>query len=331
MITAAPGTGQRLNFAQAGGSYPYASASSSFSLSLTPNSTNNGDRTGVHWGTSPLTGSGWQDATAGTYPDWLQVEFDGSKTIDEIDVFTAQDAYWDPVEPTESMTCSTYNITNFDVQYWNGSSWVTVPGGSATANNKVWRKFTFTAVTTTKIRVVVNAALSDYSQIVEVEAWGSVGQVGTDIKWLVADQLGTPRMVLDQSGELANVKRHDYLPFGEELLAPTGGRTSGQGYAADGVRQQFTGKERDTETGLDYFLARYYSSPQGRFVSVDPLMASAQASNPQTWNRYNYVLNNPLRHTDPTGMTVTQLRPDEPGCDREEEMVSPGETRRAVI
>src|SRR5688572_25282258 len=108
---------------------------------------------------SPLTGSGWQDATAGTYPDWLQVEFDGSKTIDEIDVFTAQDAYWDPVEPTESMTCSTYNITNFDVQYWNGSSWVTVPGGSVTGNNKVWRKFTFTAVTTTKIRVVCRLML----------------------------------------------------------------------------------------------------------------------------------------------------------------------------
>jgi RHS repeat-associated protein len=304
LVTAAPGTGQRVNFARANGSYPYATASSSFSLSLTPNSTINGDRKGIHWGMSPLTGSGWQDATTASYPDWLQVEFDGSKTIDEIDVFTAQDAYWDPVEPTESMTCSTYNITNFDVQYWNGSSWVTVPGGSVTGNNKVWRKFTFTAVTTTKIRVVVNAALDNYSRIMEVEAWGSVGQVGTDIKWLVADQLGTPRMVLDQSGALANVKRHDYLPFGEELLAPTSGRTSAQGYAGDGVRQQFTGKERDIETGLDYFLARYYSSPQGRFVSVDPLTASAHAAHPQTWNRYSYVVNNPLKHTDPTGMTL---------------------------
>jgi hypothetical protein len=63
-------------------------------------------------------------------------------------------------------------------------------------------------------------------------------------------------MVLDQTGALANVKRHDYLPFGEELFAPAGGRTTAMGYASgDNVRQQFTLKERDFETGLDYFLA----------------------------------------------------------------------------
>jgi len=45
-------------------------------------------------------------------------------------------------------------------------------------------------------------------------------------------------MVFDQTGDLNNVKRHDYLPFGEELFAPTGGRTTAQGYASgDGVRQ----------------------------------------------------------------------------------------------
>jgi hypothetical protein len=59
-------------------------------------------------------------------------------------------------------------------------------------------------------------------------------------------------MILDQSGTLANMKRHDYLPFGEELFAPTSGRTAAQGYASgDGVRQHFTQKERDVETGLD--------------------------------------------------------------------------------
>jgi hypothetical protein len=61
-------------------------------------------------------------------------------------------------------------------------------------------------------------------------------------------------MILDQTGSLANVKRHDYLPFGEELDASISGR-SGQGYGGgDGVRQQFTQKERDIETGLDYFV-----------------------------------------------------------------------------
>jgi RHS repeat-associated protein len=122
------------------------------------------------------------------------------------------------------------------------------------------------------------------------------------LRWLVTDHLGTPRMMLDQTGSLANVKRHDYLPFGEELFAPTGGRSAAQGYASgDGVRQQFTLKERDIETGLDYFGARYFAATQGRFTSVDPLLESADPLMPQSWNRYSYVLNNPLAFTDPTG------------------------------
>src|SRR5204863_87964 len=124
-----------------------------------------------------------------------------------------------------------------------------------------------------------------------------------EINWLISDFLGTPRMVFDQTGSLANVKRHDYLPFGEELFAPIGGRTAAQGYASgDGIRRQFTQKERDTETGLDYFEARYYSSIQGRFTSSDPLLASGQAKLPQSWNRYTYGVNNPLINVDPTGL-----------------------------
>ena len=61
-------------------------------------------------------------------------------------------------------------------------------------------------------------------------------------------------------------------------------------------------KERDVETGLDYFGIRYYGSMQGRFTSPDPLMASAYVENPQSWNRYSYALNNPLRYIDPDGM-----------------------------
>jgi RHS repeat-associated protein len=99
------------------------------------------------------------------------------------------------------------------------------------------------------------------------------------------------------------VKRHDYLPFGEELSALSGLRTPALGYSGgDGVRQQFTSKERDLETALDYFGARYFSSSQGRFTGVDPLLFSAKPINPQTWNRYAYVLNNPLHLIDPSGL-----------------------------
>jgi RHS repeat-associated protein len=94
------------------------------------------------------------------------------------------------------------------------------------------------------------------------------------------------------------------LPYGEELFALTGGRTTAQGYnVSDGVRQQFTQKERDIETGLDYFLARYYSSSQGRFTSIDPenYQAMRDLSDAQSWNAYAYVNNNPLARIDPDG------------------------------
>jgi hypothetical protein len=90
---------------------------------------------------------------------------------------------------------------------------------------------------------------------------GAGGGSSEAIHWLVTDHLGTPRMIIDQSGTLATIKRHDYLPFGEELFAPAGGRSAANGYGCppgqqgcvgDGVRQQFTQKERDVETGLDY-------------------------------------------------------------------------------
>jgi RHS repeat-associated protein len=69
---------------------------------------------------------------------------------------------------------------------------------------------------------------------------------------------------------------------------------------------QFTGKERDAETGLDFFLARYYSPAEGRFITPDwsnnpEPVPYAKLDNPQTLNLYSYVKNNPLRFTDPDG------------------------------
>jgi RHS repeat-associated protein len=68
----------------------------------------------------------------------------------------------------------------------------------------------------------------------------------------------------------------------------------------------FTGKERDSESGLDYFGARYYGSNMGRFMSPDwssnPIsIPFARIDNPQTLNLYGYVGNNPLRYFDPYG------------------------------
>jgi RHS repeat-associated protein len=130
------------------------------------------------------------------------------------------------------------------------------------------------------------------------------------LQWLISDQLGTPRMVIDKTGTLSNVKRHDYLPYGEELSAGMGGRTTGQGYVSDSVRQKFTGYERDGETRLDFAEARYCSSSQGRFTSPDPLGASMSAADPQSFNRYAYTHNDPVNRTDPTGLKDTFLGTD---------------------
>ena len=150
------------------------SASSTYSADYPTTAVNDGDRKGLNWGS----GGGWSDATANAYPDSLEVSFDGVKTIDEIDVVTLQDAYTSPAEPTESMTFGSYGITAFEVQYWDGSAWVTVPGGSVSGNNLVWRKFSFPAVSTDRIRVQITAALESFSRVIEVEAYGSGGAPG---------------------------------------------------------------------------------------------------------------------------------------------------------
>ncbi len=67
------------------------------------------------------------------------------------------------------------------------------------------------------------------------------------------------------------------------------------------VRSRSTGKERDAESGNDYFGARYYASSIGRFLSPDPTLRSGHPADPQTWNRYVYGGNNPLKFIDPDG------------------------------
>ena len=111
------------------------------------------------------------------------------------------------------------------------------------------------------------------------------------VYYLLTDHLGSVDVVLDEAGNV--VERRDYLPYGSERLsdsAPNSTQTA----------HKFTGKELDDETDLYYYGARYYDPLIGRFVSADPW--SGDLNNPQTLNKYSYVLNNPLRYVDPTGM-----------------------------
>jgi RHS repeat-associated protein len=140
--------------------------------------------------------------------------------------------------------------------------------------------------------------------------------VGT--QYLSDDHLGSTRLITDWNG--IPQRCFDYLPFGEEIPAGIDGRVIGSCYeamntpaqyptSADVVNQKFTGKERDAETGLDYFGARYFSAAQGRFTSPDwsekpEPVPYAKVIDPQTLNLYAYVRNNPLRSRDADGHEV---------------------------
>ncbi|MBV6497448.1 MAG: hypothetical protein DYH05_08460 [Acidobacteria bacterium ACB1] len=97
------------------------------------------------------------------------------------------------------------------------------------------------------------------------------------------------------SDSLGNVvSRRDFLPFSEELYADGTHRTTVGKYSQtdkDGVRQGFTGYQKDKETSLDFAEARMYENRFGRFTAVDPLLTSGKSANPQTFNRYVYVGN----------------------------------------
>ena len=115
------------------------------------------------------------------------------------------------------------------------------------------------------------------------------------------DHLGSTRLVTGLTNPASPVDNLDYSPFGEQI----GGSSV--------TTHKFTGKERDSESGLDNFGARYNSSSMGRFMSPDPVVVTRRRlTDPQRFNLYAYVRNNPLRYTDPTGMDLW-----EKGCGKE--------------
>ena len=104
------------------------------------------------------------------------------------------------------------------------------------------------------------------------------------------DHLGSTRILTDKNG--AVVASLEFYPFGEAK----------QSFGCSNfIDQHFTGKLLDSESGLQYFGARYLSNGLTRFTSVDPLGSSAHPKNPQSWNRYTYSLNSPLNLLDPDG------------------------------
>ncbi len=133
--------------------------------------------------------------------------------------------------------------------------------------------------------------------------------------YLTVDHLGSTRLVTNSAAYLGC---HDYLPFGQEILASYGTRANSLCYDLPDTDIQFTGQVRDTDTtfSLDYFGARYLSGTMGRFTSADGPFNDQDPSDPQSWNMYSYVRNNPLTSVDPDGTcTVVNGQYQEDGGD----------------
>jgi RHS repeat-associated protein len=138
----------------------------------------------------------------------------------------------------------------------------------------------------------------------------TASQEQAKISYLTNDHLGSPRITTDATGKV--VSRRDFMPFGEEIQRAD--------YGNDSIREKFATYERDYETSLDFAQARMFGSSFGRFTSVDPyniVFEKERGRNkreknyifnnfimqPQNWNGYAYVVNNPSNLSDPSGLT----------------------------
>jgi RHS repeat-associated protein len=118
----------------------------------------------------------------------------------------------------------------------------------------------------------------------------AIGVNAIDTTYYSGDQIGSTSLLTDYAGW--PISSELYYPFGAEPTPPSNSN-----------HYKFTGKERDAESGLDYFGARYFGSTMGRFMSPDGPFNDQSPDNPQSWNLYSYGRNNPLIGTDPDGTT----------------------------
>lgn len=115
------------------------------------------------------------------------------------------------------------------------------------------------------------------------------------VHYYFSDHLGTHSVVTSATGATIE-QESDHYPYGGERVLTAGPNN-----------YKFTGKERDGESGLDYFGARYYDANVARFSTTDPSTRSVDLTVPGSLNRYNYALNNPLVYVDPNGQWWTSI------------------------
>jgi RHS repeat-associated protein len=117
------------------------------------------------------------------------------------------------------------------------------------------------------------------------------------VRYYFSDHLGSASIITNEAGAMPPIEESDYYPYGGEMVISGG----------DANHYKFTGKERDQESGLDDFGARFDASSLGRFMSPDEVFADQHAEDPQSWNLYIYTVNNPVRYVDPNGQGASDF------------------------
>ncbi len=121
------------------------------------------------------------------------------------------------------------------------------------------------------------------------------------VKYIQQDWQGSVRTVTNNSGII--VARTDHQAFGEEIQSGIGLRTTTQGFGGSAnTRQGYGLTERDEASGKQHTGWRKLETKAGRWSSPDPYVASMNYGNPQSFNRYSYVGNNPIGFVDPSGL-----------------------------
>jgi|GEM_PF-2426956 len=162
---------------------------------------------------------------------------------------------------------------------------VQYPIGKEYANlaDALWERLKYTEECT---GLNPNYVTSEHNNLLYAfDQWVGMDNYESNAFYYHSDHLGSSSLITDANGQLD--QHYQYLPYGEPFVSQK---------LNTGVRFTFSGKERDSETGLSYFGARYYSSDVSVWLSVDPLASQAPG-----WTPYRYGFNNPISFIDPSG------------------------------
>ena len=157
----------------------------------------------------------------------------------------------------------------------------------------------------TKINDVWQYIIYDALGQIVAEYGAPSGSTG-GVKYIQQDWQGSVRAVTSNTGFV--ISRTDHQAFGEEVGAGVGMRTSGQGYSGgNAARQGYGLTEKDNASGQQHTWFRKLETQAGKWSSPDPYKGSMSLGDPQSFNRYSYVENQPTNFVDPSGLAINEV------------------------